>query len=796
MKTSNFYATNQFMKISIIIAFLLTSFGAMAQNASIKGRVTTADGKPAEFVSINLKGTKKGTLTDENGNYALKFIKAGSYTLETKFVGLLTQEKTVLAVADQTTTIDFVLSENAQQLAEVVVKEYQTANNKPTAIGKIAIRPMDLPQSVAIIDQRVLEQQQVLRMSDALMNTTGVYIMGTTGGYQEEIAGRGYAFGSSNTFKNGARYFNGIIQETSALEKVEFLKGSSAILFGNVAAGGVLNLVTKKPKFENGGSISMRVGSFDFYKPSLDIYGAINNSHNAAYRINTSYEKANSFREGVSSERFYINPSFLFKVGKKTEILLEGDYLKDNRTPDYGTGAVNYVIADVPRERFLGVAWSRFNAEQKGASLNITHKLNENWQIRATAAVQNYSYDLYANTRPNAGNFVQTNGKWIRGLARNQAEDTYFVAQLDVTGKFQTGFAGHQVLFGTDTDQYNTKTTAYTGITKYDSLNIFNPSLYKVRNDIPDLAKNTLTNAPIDRFGVYVQDLISLGAKVKLLAGIRYSYQQSISDVYTFSTQKNAVTKYFDGAFSPRLGLVYQPTKMTSVFASYSNSFTLNTGTDRFGNILEPSTIDQYEVGLKNELIKGLLSANVTYYQITNSNLAQTDLTNGNTNTNIKELAGEVTSKGIEIDLVSKPYKGVSVIAGYSYNDTKYTKSNTYIVGSRLRYNPQHTANASVFYTFQEKALKGLQVGFTSLYVGERVAGRSYRVQVANDTYKLMSVPNYMQFDASLGYSVSNFSIRLKMANLLDKLSYNIHDDNSVNPIAPRNFAATVTYKF
>ena len=151
---------------------------------------------------------------------------------------------------------------------------------------------------------------------------------------------------------------------------------------------------------------------------------------------------------------------FLFKVGKKTEILLEGDYLKDNRTPDYGTGAVNYIIADVPRERFLGVAWSRFNAEQKGASLNITHNLNENWQIRGTAAVQNYSFDLYANTRPNAGgNFVQTNGKWIRGLARNQAEDTYLVAQLDVMGKFQTGFVGHQVLLGTDTDQYNTKTT-------------------------------------------------------------------------------------------------------------------------------------------------------------------------------------------------------------------------------------------------------------------------------------------------------------------------------------------------
>jgi iron complex outermembrane receptor protein len=199
-------------------------------------------------------------------------------------------------------------------------------------------------------------------------------------------------------------------------------------------------------------------------------------------------------------------------------------------------------------------------------------------------------------------------------------------------------------------------------------------------------------------------------------------------------------------------------------------------------------------------LFKGLLALNVTAYRIVNNNFAQTILpTASNYNATYpaaKELAGEVTSKGIELDVMSKSYHGVSVIAGYSFNDTRYTKSNVYINNSRLRYNPQHTANMSIYYTFEEKFLRGLNLGFTSLYVGDRVAGRSTRTNVSNDTYKLMTIPNYFQFDFSAGYTVNHVTLRLKISNLFNQLSYNVHDDNSVNPIAPRLYSATVSYKF
>lgn len=774
----------------------LLAWGATAQTGQVKGVVSNQDGQPAPYVSIQLKELNKGMTTDERGEFLFSTLPTGSYTLIASFVGFKTLDKKINIEDNKTVHLALALVESVDQLKEIVVKGYTSPNEKPVSVGKIAIRPMDLPQSTAIIDQQTLVNQQVLRMSDVLMNTNGVYIMGATGGYQEEIAGRGFSFGSSNTFKNGVRYFNGMLSEMSGLERVEVLKGSSAILFGNVAAGGILNLVTKKPKFDFGGEVSMRVGSFGLYKPTFDVYGGLGKKERAAFRINGTYEKANSFRQGVGSERFYVNPSLLVKLGKKTDILLEADYLNDNRTPDFGSGIVNYQIVDIPRERFLGVPWGYFKAEQVSATSTLTHRFSEDWKLSLIGAYRNYATDLFSNTRPNTGGLIPTSGTWIRNIQRSQTAENYYLGQLDVTGTFTTGRVSHQVLVGVDTDQFSTRTTGYGQLARYDTINIYGTQQYASRTDIPTLTPATLTTSPVNRIGVYAQDLISVTNSIKVLAGIRYSYQQTGSDVYTHSTQATTSSVYYDGAFSPRLGLVYQPGKHHSVFASYANSFSLNTGVDVASNALPPSYINQYEIGVKNELLNGKLSANATLYRILNSNLAQISLADGNTNSNIKELAGSVQSEGIELDLVARPTRGLSLMAGYSYNETRYVNSNTYVEGSLLRYNPKHTANTSVHYRFEEGTLKGLSLGFTGAYIGQRYAGRSTRVQVANDVYQLIELPAYTQLDGTVGYTFRAVSLRGKIGNIFDVLSYNVHDDNSVNPIIPRNYSLALSYKF
>ncbi len=766
---------------------MLISVVVKAQQSNIIGCVSDVQSQKVQGVTVRLIELKKGKISDESGSFSFENIASGVYTLQASFVGYKTLEQPVKIETGKTLNLSLKLVETATDLKEIIVVGYMSQNQKPVTIGKLPIRPMDLPQSVVTLDKSLLDAQQVYRMSDVLMNTNGVYISGATGGYQEEISARGFAMGSSNTFKNGMRYSNGMISELSGLEKVELLKGSAAILYGNVAAGGILNLVTKKPKFNFGGEIGLRAGSWEMYKPMIDIYGGL--TKNIAGRINATYEQANSFRNGVSSDRIYVNPSLLFQLGKNTELLVEADYLKDQRTPDFGSGIINYQIVSIPRERFVGIPWSYVKSTQGSVTATLSHKINDIWSIRAMSGFRQNTTDLFSNSRPNTGTPITTEGLWIRNVQKTDSKEDYNLAQLDLTGNLNVGGMRHQLLVGADADNYKTVTNNYNPFARYDTINVFGTKQYKTRLDQPVMTPSTTTTAPISRFGVYVQDLVHLSEKVKLLAGLRYSYQQTASDVFTVSTKKTTSTTYFDGAFSPRFGIVYQPRSTNSLFASYANSFNLNTGVDIQNNALPPSYVDQYELGSKNELLGGLLTANLTIYRILNSNLAQTSLANGNTNSNIKELAGSVQSDGLELDLTTKPIAGFSFTGGYSYNETKYVKSNTYIEGSLLRYNPTHTGNLGV--QFRKN---GFQLGLTTVYIGERFAGRSTRVTIEKDNFRLIQLPSFLQADLTAGYRYKNVSLRAKVANIGDVLSYHVHDDNSVNPIAPRNYSVTISY--
>jgi iron complex outermembrane recepter protein len=497
----------------------------------------------------------------------------------------------------------------------------------------------------------------------------------------------------------------------------------------------------------------------------------------------------------------------LVKLGRKTELLIEGDYLKDNRTPDFGIGAQNYVIPNVPRSRFLGVSWAYSKAQQGSTTATLTHHINTNWQLNVTAGLQDYQSELFTTARPSA---VQADGKLIRGLQKSKSHEKYYIAQVDLTGKLKTGAVNHTILVGADADRY--KTEAYTflltkynsagadasirNLNIYDTINIFNKATFNRRQDIPYLATDRITTSPISRFGIYIQDLIAISEKLKILAGVRYSNQQNSTATVDSVAKgtKGSIAAYTSDAFNPRFGIVYQPNKQVSVFTSYTNSFNINTGVDINNQALKPSIVDQFEVGVKTDLLKGLLSANVTAYKIINSNFAQTVIPAPANVPAARELAGQVTSKGIEVDIATKSIQGFTFLAGYSYNDTRYTKSNIYKSGERLRYNPSHTANASIFYRFDPKtALSGFSLGVGTYYAGDRLAGRN--PSTVNPLYKVIDLPDYFLFDATAGYTVQKITVRIKLTNILNKLSYNVHDDNSVNPIAPRQFAATIAYK-
>lgn len=813
------------IKIYTFLALLIGSFPVLAQQTAfvnnphvavanefktgtVQGTITTTDGQPAAHVSIVLKGTTRGTTTDENGFFVLRSVKEGDYLLEISLTGLQPQERKVTVKSDAAATVNLSLVENAQQLNEVVVRAQKSGNAKPVAVGKVAIDPMDLPQSIAVVGHEVLRNQQAQRLSDVIKNVNGVYMGTARASTQETFFARGYSFSSTNMFKNGARINSGSMPEMSSLEKVEVLKGSAAILYGQVAPGGIVNMVTKQPKFHTGGEVSFRAGSYDLYKPSFDIYGPLNS--NIAYRVNGTYETAQSFRDKVGSERYYVNPSLLFKLGNRTELLLEGDYLKHEFTPDFGIGSLdNTKIPDVPRSRFYGTDWQYAITEQATAAANVKHVLNEAWSLNGIFSYQNYTRDYYSIERIQA----KADGNWARPLGRSNTAEDYFAGQLNLTGNFKTGKAEHTLLAGIDADRYFTTTFAYNQPTIYDTINILDASKYVARTDMPAAEKIRKVETPSNRFGAYVQDLVKLNSKLNLLAGLRWSYLETIGAATT-NLADGKVTKGTaakDAAFSPRLGLVYKPTETTSVFVSYANSFIVNSGLDVDSNRLKPSIIDQFEAGIKNDFFNGMLSANLTVYRIINNNLAQTapylkDGVTPNNNTAIKQLTGQTTSDGVEIDLSGQPVAGLQLLAGYSFNNMRYTKTDTTLgsfkTGERLVNTPAHTANGSAFYTIGSGKFKGLKAGVTVMYVGKRFGGWNSDLAKVAGSPKLQyrsrsfEVEDFTTIDLSAGYTIKKISLLAKVSNLANTYNFYAHENYSINPIAPRQFVATVAYKF
>ncbi|WP_246484976.1 TonB-dependent receptor [Chitinophaga qingshengii] len=787
----------------------------MAQNGVIKGKINTADGEPAAFVTIGLKDTKKGTLTNEDGTFTVKNIKPGVYTLVITCTGCQTIQKTITVGPDQATEIHLDLQNTASQLNEVVVDgtRTRTINRKPVSIGKLPVPVMDLPQSVAIIGHEVLEDQQAQRLSDVVKNVNGVYMASQRAGTQETFNARGYGFSSTNMFKNGTRVNSGAMPEMSSLERVEILKGSAAILYGNVAPGAVMNMVTKQPKFNFGGEVSLRAGSYGLLKPAFDVYGPI--SSKIAYRVNGTFETADSYRDQVHSKRYYVNPSLLFKLSDRTELLVQGDYLKHDFTPDFGLGSIaDTIINKASRNTFYGALWQYAHTQQSTASANIKHKFNDNWSINGLVSYSKYTRDYYSIERIQ----FDTLGIWRRPLGRNATNEDYYAAQIDLTGKFKTGAVEHTVLAGVDADRYVTGTYTYgvpsvlpktAGI--YDSISVYDPAKYTRRTDMPEATLQSVNNVPINRLGAYIQDLVSISEKLKVLAGVRVSYLQNEATVsYSFKDGSKTVGKgKYDNAVSPRFGIVYKPIATTALFASYSTSFTPNTGQDIYGDNLRPSIINQYEVGVKNDFFKGLLSVNVTGYRIRNNNYAQTapfkaDGTSINTDTNIKMMIGETLSQGVEVDIAGHPLPGLDVIGGYSYNSMTVEKTpdskGSVIPGQRLVGNPNHTANASAFYTFQKSAIKGLKVGAGFYYIGQRYAGWNNTVgqkaPPAGPLNRLISVPGYTTLDLSAGYTFKRFAVMGKVSNVTNTYNYYIHENYSINPIPPTQFVGTVSYKF
>ncbi|HVZ56096.1 MAG TPA: TonB-dependent siderophore receptor [Chitinophagaceae bacterium] len=823
------------MKIVTVISLMLISLDALSQRervlnltefnspwlafqGGIAGQVKTTDGQPAAYVTISIRENGKTTITDDLGSFAIRNLKDGVYTLEVTMIGLKPQQKTVEVKNGETTLITLVLLEDARQLAEVVIE----ASQKRLSIGKISIPDRDFPQSTGVVPNKVISDQQAIRLGEVVKNVPGVSLIQTRYGVNESYGARGYIIGVTGGAGGGSIFKNGLpaniagMPEAATLESVEIIKGSTAFLYGSSSAGLIVNMITKKPQYHFGGTVSLNAGSYRQYKPVVDVYGPI--TRNLAFRVVGTYENDRSYRERVKVIRHYLNPSVMFKIGKNSTLLIQGDYLRAQITPDPGVGLLDsgrVLTRVIPRSRFQNTGWAYNRVEQGSASAEFKQVFSSKFTLRASTSYQSTDVDAYGVGNLNT---ASKTGVIARPLSRAHGLEVAYASQVTVEGKFPALHMQHQVVTGADFTSIITYTDAFTLynsdgslLKTYDTINLLDPTRYVQRTDIPPAQKTAVTRAPSNRAGVFVQDLVTITEQVKLFAGLRYSYQATVQTTIdslatvtrpAITTRGAApTTRYL--VFSPKAGIVYQPTARISLYASYANNFTANTGVDVYGNPLPASIIHQYEIGAKNNLLNGKLSTNLSIYRIVNSNLAQqaaylADGVTPNTNGNIKTLSGQTTSDGFEIGLNGMLSKNCYFISGYSYNYIRFTHTSgakgSNIEGERLVNAPGHTANATAFYTYARKRLKGLKLGASVFYTGARFGGYNNTVGQSVLGSRMVALTGFTTVDLSAGYTYRKVSLQVKLSNVFNSLNYLVHDNYSITPIAPREVRATVTY--
>lgn len=429
------------MKYQLLLIFIFLSGIAYGQNSSLRGTVTTTDGQPVPGVTVSIHALKLNAFTGEDGHYLILNIRPGTYDVSFSHIGLHPQQTQVTFANGKTIDLSFSLKESSKQLDKVIVTTNKVNIGKTASFGKAGLAPLDNPQSVSVVSQTVIEDQQSTRLADVVRNVSGLSLTQQRQGVAETFSARGYSIGvgggTGSIFKNGIATNTSGFPEASTLESVEVLKGSSALLYGNTSAGVVINMVTKKPRFDWGGQVSMSAGSHDLYKPVIDIYGPI--SQNLAFRVVGTYEKANSFRNGVHTRRQYVNPSLLYKIGKKTTVLLQGDYLDADFVPDNGVGAMNQNMdAKIPasRSRFINTTWAYYHSKTASGSMVIDHYFSEFWKLNVVAAMQSVDISSFGAGVPNS---VDSNGNWNRSLSRAGSRETNQTVQANLTGRFKTG---------------------------------------------------------------------------------------------------------------------------------------------------------------------------------------------------------------------------------------------------------------------------------------------------------------------------------------------------------------------
>ena len=769
----------------LAITLLMPLYLSAQTNGTIKGIVVDKDATPVPNMNVTLLGTGKIVMTNNQGEFAFVDIHQGIYSIQVSSVGFESQVRDVSVKSGETTVITFEIYEKVSELRDVMVTGQKKTYIEPlSAIStRTSVPLMDIAQSVQSVPRIVLNEQQAFKLNEGYRNAAGILEVNTLNDYVI----RGFRKGKTNFLMNGQmgsmNYENPPMLFNA--EKIEVLRGPSALLFGYAAPGGVVNFITKKPMETFYNNINISGGSFNTFHAQADFSGPFNKSKTLLYRLNIGYENAGNPVDFLKMETFAIAPSLLWKIGNKTSLLTELAYTRDDRTLCYENGypAFNGDVFAVRQSLAVHEPDDYSNRDAYQAQLNFKHYFKENIIFNTLVNYNKVKADAeYLITWDGP----DENGDLPRVIERMKQNHDILSINTYLESNFNIGKVQNKLLTGLDYYNFVESYPDYKNASA-PSINIFHPvyGLVDKANSPNDIYNSTVWEYRTKTYSGYIQDHITFTEKLKAVIGLRYEKYK-----YTMAYEDSGVLDNDTSdasAWIPRLGLIYQPVKNLSIYGSYCVGFEPQRSNYPYnGGPFDPEMSSQFEVGLKGDFFNKRLMTTLALYEIVKENVLTPDPNDPSGRKRVQQ--GQVKSKGVEFNLTGNITDNWSVLFNYAFNYIKVTKSNREgEVGKRFGNTPKHLMNLWTTYRISKGFLSGLKFGGGFRFIDKRIPY----------TLEDITLPAYTVFDGMVSYTYKKATVSFNLYNITNKeYLLGAYSSWQLRPGNPRNFRIGLDYCF
>ncbi|MEI5637717.1 MULTISPECIES: TonB-dependent siderophore receptor [unclassified Pseudoalteromonas] len=694
----------------------------------------------------------------------------------------------LLFVANGTVAQEAIKSNSAEDIEHIEIKRVWQPYR-----GNVPL--VQTPQAVDTISSDVLDSESITRFMAALELSPSIVRQNNSGGMFDSFAIRGFSGDENNPsgyLVNGfnSRGYNGN-RSTANIASIEVMKGPGSALYGQGEPGGTINIITKKPQFDEQGYIQATLGNYSKKQFEFDYTKAMNKE--AAYRLNGSYEDSDTHRDHVFVESLHLSPSVLWNISADTSLSYEMEVLDQKKPLDRGVYVLNNDFDGVEANAFYGdIRDGAHQVEALGHQLVLNHKLNDDWHILTGFAYRDSSFKgVSSDTELSAGRqllFTNENLLSRQRRARDyQALDVS--ARFELSGEVELGNVKHNILIGVDHYNFDLDTnykvwrTAWgSGDTTY-TIDPNNPDYSQAQ---PEPLQKTLTAENQKGLGVYAQNLIELTDNTKVLVGARVDkFEQDILNLRSNEAQSQDQTE-----FTPRLGFIYNTSDKVNLYTSYAEGFRPNPGLDSNRNAFAPEETKSFEIGAKWQGIASRFSGSIALFDAQKTNMLTAEPDSG-----LSATLGEVESQGIELQLTTELTADTVLAFAYAYTDAKTAND---VVnadwgvpipkGSRLINIADHIGHVSLkhYTTFIGKES---YFGATVNYVGDRL-GETTDANFILPSYTLVNLSASVELNDQV-------SVKLDINNLFDRAYFeNSYHKLWTMPGSPTTYSASVKYQF